>query len=128
MKEFNKVKGDIGEFEAQKFLKNLGMKILGTNYKNKIGEIDIVALDKNVIVFIEVKRRETLAFGRPVEAVDYRKQQKIKKTAEMYLIFKKKPYADVRFDVIEIITSEVKNVKKLKHLKNAFGGDYNESF
>lgn len=114
MKEFNKVKGDIGEFEAQKFLKNLGMKILGTNYKNKIGEIDIVALDKNVIVFIEVKRRETLAFGRPVEAVDYRKQQKIKKIAEMYLIFKKKPYADVRFDVIEIVGDQI------NYIKNAF--------
>ena len=114
MKEYNKIKGNIGEVEAVDYLKKMGFKILETNFKLKFGEIDIIALDKNVIVFVEVKARDTLAFGRPIEAVDYKKQQKIKKTAQMYLIMKKKPYADVRFDVIEIVGD------KIDYIKNAF--------
>lgn len=89
MKEFNKVKGDIGEFEAQKFLKDLGMKILETNYKNKIGEIDIVALDKNIIVFIEVKRRETLAFEDQLRLLITENSKKSRKQPKCILFLKR---------------------------------------
>ena len=114
MKERNKIEGDIGEIETADFLKKKGYKILATNYRNKLGEIDLIAMDKGVIVFVEVKRRSTLAFGRPIEAVDFRKQQKIRRVAEMYLIYNHKPYTDVRFDVIEIVGNE------LNHIENCF--------
>lgn len=114
MKKLNKTHGTIGEIEVANYLKTQGYKIVAMNYKNKIGEIDIVALDKNVIVFVEVKSRATLLYGRPCEAVDERKQHKIRKTAELYLVTTKKYYTDVRFDVIEILGDEI------NHIINAF--------
>ncbi len=110
----NKISGSVGEVLSVNFLKNKKYKILETNFKTKFGEIDIIALDGKVIVFIEVKERNTLAFGRPIEAVDFKKQQKIRRVAEFYLMLKNKTYADCRFDVIEIIGDEI------NHEVNAF--------
>ena len=111
----NKIEGDRGEILAVEFLKNKGYKIVETNYKNKLGEIDIVAIDKKTLVFVEVKCRSTLAFGRPYEAVDERKQQKIRRVAELYLLIKHKYYADCRFDIVEVLSDEV-----IGHIENAF--------
>lgn len=110
----NKIEGTIGEIDAVSFLKQKKYRILETNYKNKIGEIDIIAEYDKKIIFVEVKRRSTLAYGRPSEAVDSRKQNKIKKVAEIYLMMKNKYFSDVRFDVIEIVDKEI------THLENAF--------
>jgi len=107
----NKIKGDCGEAITISFLKKNGYKILETNYKNKIGEIDIIALKSGVVCFVEVKRRSTLAFGRPIEAVDHKKQQKIRRVAEFYLMVKHKTFADVRFDVVEIVGDEISIVE-----------------
>ena len=111
----NKIEGDRGEILAVEFLKNKGYKIVETKYTNKIGEIDIVALDGKILVFVEVKCRSTLAFGRPYEAVDERKQQKIRRVAELYLLIKHKYYADCRFDIVEVLSDEV-----IGHIENAF--------
>lgn len=110
----NKINGDSGEITAVNFLKSKGYRIIKTNFKTKLGEIDIIALQKNVIVFVEVKKRETLAFGRPCEAVDFRKQQKIRNTAQLYLMQTHNTESDVRFDVIEIVGDQI------THLENAF--------
>lgn len=110
----NKVEGNIGEVLSVNFLKKQGYKILSINFKTKFGEIDIIAQDKDTIVFVEVKRRETLKFGRPIEAIDYRKELKIKRVAEYYLNKTKNYEANVRFDVIEILGKEI------SHIKNAF--------
>lgn len=114
IKHFNKVKGDIGEDKAVKFLKSKKFKIVEKNFKNKLGEIDIIAEKDGLLVFVEVKNRETCMFGRPIEAVDYRKQNKIKKVAEIYLMLKNENFRDVRFDVIEILG------EKINHIENAF--------
>lgn len=117
-KDYTKIKNNIegkkGEIKAVLFLKQHGYKILETNFKNKIGEIDIIAEKDGVIVFIEVKNRSTYRFGRPIEAVDFRKQNKIKKVAEIYLMIKNKYYNDVRFDVVEVSNDN------LEHIENAF--------
>ena len=110
----NKIEGDISETSAVNFLERKGYKILQTNYKTKFGEIDIIAKDKDCFVFVEVKKRSTLAFGRPIEAVDFKKQQKIRKTAEFWLMLKHKSQSDCRFDVIEILADEI------NHEINAF--------
>jgi len=115
IKHFNKFQGAKGEYLASKFLKKKKFKILQSNYKNKFGEIDIIAKDKDVLVFVEVKARETLQFGRPAEAVDNRKQQKLRNAATMYLVENKTPEVDCRFDVIEILGEEV-----IGHIENAF--------
>ena len=110
----NKVRGDCGEIVAVNFLKKKKYKIIQTNYKNKLGEIDIIAEHKGIYVFVEVKKRSTKQYGRPVEAVDFRKRSKIKKVAEIYLMMNNANFVDVRFDVIEIIDDEI------NHIENAF--------
>ena len=115
-KKLNKIKGSYNEAVAFNYIKkNLKYKILATNYKNKIGEIDIIALDKTTIVFIEVKSRETTSFGLPREAVDQNKQHKLKLVATLFLK-ENNLYEEckVRFDICEIIDKEI------NYLINAF--------
>ena len=81
--------GKTSEIIAANFLKKKGYKIITTNYKNKIGEIDIIAKDKKLIVFVEVKARSSKAFGHPLEAIDERKQFKIRQVAQLYLMTNK---------------------------------------
>ena len=110
-----KVLGIQGEALATEHLENQGYKILELNYKNKIGEIDIIAKDGETIVFIEVKARQSLRFGHPREAVNFYKQQKIRNVAIGYLKFKKLyERVSVRFDVVDILGD------KITHIKNAF--------
>lgn len=106
-KIYNKIKGEYGEIIAVKFLKRHKYKILLTNYRNYIGEIDVIAKKDKKIIFVEVKRRMGYAYGRPIEAVDARKQKKIKQTAEIFLMMNNLTDVDVRFDVVEIVDEEV---------------------
>lgn len=119
MKIFNKKTGDIGEQLATEFLKKKKYKILERNFKNKIGEIDIIARLKKQIVFVEVKTRSSLQFGNPSEAVNSHKQYKIRQVAECYLMQKKIEDSDIRFDVIEVL-EEDNGYKVVNHLENAF--------
>jgi len=109
--------GQRGEKLAQRFLKKQGYKILATNYQNKLGEIDIIAQDKNTLVFVEVKTRTSAHFGLGKEAVDRHKQRQIVKVAQVYL---KQHYSGedvkVRFDVIGIDLEK----EKIELIKNAF--------
>jgi len=113
-KKFNKINGEIGEVLAVEFLKKKKYKVLQQNYTTKLGEIDIICLVKNVVVFVEVKARETFAFGRPSEAVNQQKQRKIRRVAEEYLIRNKLTQIPVRFDVIEVVGETI------NHIENAF--------
>lgn len=108
--------GDIGEKIAQKYLKKHGYKIVETNYRNKLGEIDIIAYDKkeDYLVFVEVKTKSTDYFGLPREMVDEHKQRKIQQVATFYLMFNRLVEQDFRFDVIEVFDLEV------EHIKNAW--------
>ena len=114
MKIFNKLKGDIGEELATRYLIKNHYKILDRNFKNSIGEIDIIAKTKDIVVFVEVKYRSTNLFGEPKEAVNIFKQQKIQKVAMCYLKLKKLEDKNIRFDVIEILDD------KINHIENAF--------
>ncbi len=111
----NKITGLKGEVEAKEYLVSIGYKILETNYRNKVGEIDIICKDNDVLVFVEVKRRESLKFGHPREAVNYYKQQKIRNVATVYLKYKGLyERCAIRFDVVDLVGDN------LTHLKNAF--------
>ena len=112
---FNKDTWIKGEAIAIKFLKDNGYKILETNFKNKIGEVDIIAKDSETFVFVEVKARTTLKFGRPSEAVTTSKQNKIRKVATAYLIKNRDYPALMRFDVVEVLDGKIEG-----HIKNAF--------
>ncbi|EPS50345.1 hypothetical protein CFSAN002367_12475 [Clostridium botulinum CFSAN002367] len=84
----NKDIGSFGETIAVDYIKNCGYIILERNFRCKLGEIDIIAKDKNFIVFIEVKTRYSYIYGSPSEAITFRKQNKIYKTAQLYIIKK----------------------------------------
>lgn len=113
-KIFNKVKGDLGEEKAVKFLKRHRYKILEKKFNTRIGEIDIIASKKNIIHFVEVKYRKNTDYGYPREAVNYYKQKRIRRTAEYYCMLKKIRDVELSFDIIEIID------KKLNFIENAF--------
>jgi len=109
--------GSEGEELAGKFLKKNGYILIQKNYKTPMGEIDIIARDKETLVFLEVKTRESLEFGMPFEAVNYRKRQKIAKVALSYLKrFKETP--SCRFDVLSIYYKDSKPEFEL--IKDAF--------
>lgn len=107
--------GKFGEDEATKYLENQGYKILDRNFNCKRGEIDIIALDKKEIVFIEIKSRTNSQYGLPAEAVTKKKIEHIIKTAEYYLYVRNLQKEPVRIDVIEVYVHN--NQIKINHLK-----------
>jgi putative endonuclease len=110
--------GKRGEEAAVGLLKDNGYKILLRNYKTKLGEIDIIAKDKDTICFVEVKTRYSERFGLPAEAVFRSKQRQISKAALVFLKEKNLLDKKARFDVISILYSE--DNPKLDLIKNAF--------
>lgn len=102
-KTFNKVKGNCGEAIACVWLENEGLKVIESNYKNKHGEIDIIATKDGVWHFIEVKMRGSDVYGHGREAVGAGKQNRIRRAAQYYLI-EKELHDSVYscFDVVEI--------------------------
>jgi putative endonuclease len=105
-----------GEERARKYLEKLGYSIVETNYRTPRGEIDIIARQGGEIVFVEVKTRKSDRLGAPAEAVDQRKQARLRNLALSYLKKIRSIDAPCRFDVISI------NLEKecLEHLKGAF--------
>lgn len=104
---------DIGfekEKEVVEYLKKLKYKIIETNFSTKFGEIDIITKNEDTIVFIEVKYRKTLYSGVPQEAVTFKKQQKIIKSAIIY-IKQNNIKNDIRFDVVAIDDNKIEIIK-----------------
>jgi len=115
--------GKNGEEIAINFLKKRGYQILEKNYRCRLGEIDIVAKDKEKIVFVEVKTRVSLIFGLPQEAVNYSKQMRLTKLALTYLSYHKLKNVPCRFDVVSILI-EGKKPKEIQLITNAFPAAY----
>ena len=116
----NKVQkfGERGENLAVWYLKKNGYKIIEQNYRNRIGEIDIVARDKKTIVFVEVKSRRSMRYGSPKWAVTPQKQRKISMVALYYLKDTKQTGAKARFDVVAITSN--RDEPRIEIVKNAF--------
>ena len=111
--------GKRGEDIAIKFLKEKGYKIIERNYRCPMGEVDVVAEDKETLVFVEVKTRTSTNFGLPEEAISYRKKQHLSRIASFYLIYHKIKEANCRFDVVSILMESDK-IKDIHLIKNAF--------
>lgn len=116
-KMYRKNLGRKGEEISMDFLKDKGYEILKRNYRFGHKEIDIVAKDKNTIVFVEVKAGRSKKFGEPFEKVDYHKQKKLIEVAQAFIQENQIQNFDFRFDVISL---DLKGEGKIKHLKNAF--------
>jgi putative endonuclease len=110
--------GNRGEDAAVDFLKNNGYRILVRKYKNKIGEIDIVARDADTLCFVEVKTRSNCSCGTPLESVTLQKQRKIAQVALSFLKEKNLLEKKARFDVVGISIED--GEPKLQLIKNAF--------
>ena len=109
-----------GEALAVEYLKNKRYKIKKVNFNSPFGEIDIIAIYKKIICFIEVKTRSSTAFGLPSEAVTNKKQKHIIKTSQYYLSSVDQLYKEYRFDIIDIILDKKNKSYKLEHIKDAF--------
>ena len=112
--------GKLGEDIAVNYLKQKGYKILDRNFECRQGELDIIALDKNEIVFIEVKTRTSNRYGYPSEAVNKVKQKHMLQTIKYYLYIRNLNDKFVRIDVIEVHIRN--NVYKVNHIKKALEG------
>lgn len=116
----HKLLGDKGETAAARFLKKAGYRILARSYKTQIGEIDLIAMDQQQVVFVEVKTRQTTNQGRPFEAVDLRKQQKLTKLALAWMKKHKRLNQSARFDIVSIVWPADAKHPEIQHFINAF--------
>lgn len=112
------VLGKKGEKIAVRFLKAKGFKIVETNYRIRGGEIDIVAIDQETLVYIEVKTRTSDEFGSPEESITPRKIKYLMRTAKFYRNSRKNLPDLERIDVISIDLSNPTQAL-IKHIKNA---------
>ena len=104
---------------AADYLKKKGFRIIERNYKQKCGEIDIIAMKDKTLVFIEVKTRKSSTFGSPFDAITIRKQHQIAKTAQDYLCRKNLYDKPARFDVVGVTMLPEKQ-PKIEIIHNAF--------
>ncbi len=111
-----KIKGSQGEDIVCDYLLSKGYVLVDRNIREKFGEIDIVARDKDILCFIEVRTRSTTNLGHPSETVTHSKQQIIRRTAEAYLVRHNLTNIAVRFDVATFVWS----TSQFDYFKNAF--------
>jgi putative endonuclease len=115
--------GEWGERRAVKYLKDMGFRVLESNFRCRVGEIDVVAREGDDLVFAEVKTRADLLYGLPCEAVDAHKRKQIARVAEVYIATREGgAWLDEnlrpRFDVIEILILDGRAY--IRHIRDAF--------
>lgn len=117
MKTANRQTGYFGENLAVAALEKKGYQILETNFSNRYGEIDIIAKQNDILVFVEVKAKKGLDYGLPEEMVGRYKLKKVQNMATMYMKGKSMP---CRIDVVAIVLSEDNEVLRLTHYENVY--------
>ncbi len=120
MSLLRKLLGRSGEDSAARYLTRQGYRILERNFRTSSGEIDLIALDRDTIVFVEVKTRTTDTYGAPELAVDPRKQTRMTKAALAFLKSRKLHQAACRFDVVAITRRPEQHIELIR---NAFEMD-----
>jgi len=113
--------GKRGEDIAEKYLLEHGFEILDRNFQNRYGEIDIIAKDKDTLVFVEVKTRLSEKFGLPEEAVTPLKIKKITKSGQYYRNLKNNLPEGDRIDVVAIVFNSMLTLERIELIKNVTG-------
>ena len=112
--------GSMAEDAALRYLQKHDLSLLERNFRSRFGEIDLIMRENNTIIFVEVRARKTGVFMHPVESVDYRKRDKIRKTSQVYM---HKTAAwnhfHIRFDVVALTGSAVQDMQ-IDWIKSAF--------
>lgn len=110
--------GHSGEDAAERLYRRLGFRVLERNYRCRGGEIDLVVRRGPLVVFCEVKTRRTNRWGEPSEAVDRRKQERLRRLAARWLRERRPGAVEVRFDVVSVVARGVR--PELVHIADAF--------
>src|SRR5690606_9195806 len=114
--------GKLGEDAAVRLLQQHGYRIRHQNWRYKNLEVDIIADDGDIVVFVEVKTRANCAYGMPYEFVDYAKQAKLTRAANQYIAATKHG-GEIRFDVVSILYSAKDNTYNMRLIRDAFWPD-----
>lgn len=118
MNRNSKELGKLGEELAVRYLIKKEYRILARNWRDRGGELDIVARDGGTLVFVEVKTRTSDTFALPIESVGFEKQRKLRRLAERFITRNDFTNCEVRFDVISIVARGAK--PEIEHLEDAF--------
>jgi putative endonuclease len=119
----NYKKGKEGEEIARKFLVQKGLRLIESNHSNKLGEIDLIMLDKDVLVFVEVKLKIGDKFGSPEEMISKYKLSQIRRVAEAFLVLNpdiSRRLVKYRIDAVCIVLNEDKTVDRINHYENVY--------
>jgi len=115
--------GEDAEIACCSYLKSQGLKLIDKNFNSRFGEIDIIMLDKKILVFVEVRYRKNNKFGGALASITPSKQNKLRKTAELYLQ-KNTQHQNARFDVVSMSKNTQTNPDKQPYtfdwIPNAF--------
>ena len=120
MKKLNKEIGNYCENLAKEYLQKNKYRILDCNFRNFLGEIDIICIKDNLLIIVEVKGRYNYDYGLPKESINLSKQKSIIKVTTSYIYYKKLTNINIRFDVIEIYLNPQDTFFKINHIKDAF--------
>ncbi|MBN2096868.1 MAG: YraN family protein [Candidatus Omnitrophica bacterium] len=117
MDKYKQALGKRGERLAVQFLRRQGYRILARNFSCRLGEIDLIAQEKDTTVFIEVKTRASCEFGLPQAAIRQKKIKHLRRTAQYYIKHNAHSDDNFRFDVVAIV---LEDLPKIELIKNAF--------
>lgn len=117
MKTLNRQTGKLAEDLATDALKQKSYTIIERNFSNRFGEIDIIAKDKDTLVFVEVKAKIGAEFGHPEEMINKKKLSKVRHMATIYLNGNSVP---CRIDIIAIVLNPDNSLLRLSHYKNVY--------
>jgi len=117
--EIRRGDGAAAERAAARHLEQAGLRVVARNYRSPFGEIDLVMRDGEALVFVEVRFRAREDFGTPAESVDWRKQQRLRATAEHFLQHDSRACnSPCRFDIVAITATDAG--ERIEWLRNAF--------
>ena len=114
----NLLLGRLGEKEAEKYLTSQNYRIIARNFRTRNGEIDLVAQENNILVFVEVKTRKNNLFGLPEEAITPAKIRALIRASQYYLLTQNQLSVSYRIDVVSIKLDEDDKPEQIKLYKN----------
>jgi putative endonuclease len=110
--------GELGERVAERWMKRQGWRVLMRRFRSGHRDIDLVMEREGLVTFVEVKARRGTEFGEPVEAVGWRKQRELTRSARVWIDRHGRPHETYRFDVIGVLVEQER--VRIRHVENAF--------